>query len=91
MDNHRNPDGTYRGIGVLGELTGLGGETVQKLADHVKANHSRLMACRSHDFETINPDVRLGRQRYRCIHCNGEVDFHAYHWHEIGRRSRSVS
>lgn len=85
MDSHRNPDGTYDGLGVLGELSGLGRDTAMDIFAQVKANSAKLNACPRHDFSPI-PPLRQLRQRYRCEHCGGEVDAHAYHWHEQGRR-----
>lgn len=86
MDKHRNADGTYDGAGALGELTGLGRETMVSLWEEVKANHAKLNACPWHEFEPI---MQLAtKPRYRCLNCGGEVDASAYHWHKQGRRVR---
>lgn len=82
MDRHRNPDGTYDGIGVMSELTGLSRPELERLADEVKANHARLQACPYHEF------VEVERRKYRCQHCCGDVGFTQYVWHERGRRMR---
>ncbi|WP_431023812.1 hypothetical protein [Halomonas sp. H5] len=91
-DKHRNPDGTWNGVGVLSDLTGLPREEVQSIAERVKANLARLEACPYHEFEAIaasEAGLRLSRRpRYRCRHCGGEIDSTAYHWHEMGRRER---
>ena len=86
LDKHRNPDGTYEGLGALGELAGISRSSAQDMLAQVKANSQRLSGCAWHDFAPIPPLRTLG-QRYRCEHCSGEVDAHAYHWHEIGRAS----
>lgn len=85
LDAHRNPDGTYDGVGVMADLTGLTRKTMTKIAEEVRANHARLEACPYHEFAPILPLVRMG-QRYLCIECGGEVDALAYHWHQQGRR-----
>lgn len=83
MNQHRNPDGTYNGVGVMSELTGLPRTTVQELADKARENIARLNACERHQFEPIGP-VQPLRTRYRCAKCGGEVDSHARHWYERG-------
>lgn len=55
------------------------------LLDRVRANHSRLTSCPSHQFE-LTPETAtkaLGR-RYRCAACAGEIDIHAYFWFSQG-------
>lgn len=96
LNDHRNPNGTYDGIGVMSEVTGLPRDEIRALAEQVKANHQKLAGCPWHEFERIQrPDdgavlqARLG-DRYRCIHCDGEVDASAYHWHQQGRRPMPV-
>lgn len=85
LDRHRNPDGTYDGPGVMADLTGLSRQSMVELAEQVKANNALLNACAYHDFSPILPRVPL-RQRYRCVNCGGEVDHHAWYWHQQGRR-----
>lgn len=85
FEQHRNPDGTYNGIGLMADLTGLARESVVEIAERVRANHEALESCSYHEFSPILPRVPT-RQRYRCIHCGGEVDYHAWYWHEKGRR-----
>lgn len=82
--NHQNPDGTFNGIAVMGELSGLGESEVMKIWAAVKANGAKLESCEYHIFWPINPIVKY-KQRYRCSACEGEIDAHAYHWHEKGR------
>ena len=95
LDDHRKPDGNYDGIGVMSEVSGLPRDEIRAIAEQVKANHARLAGCPWHEFERLpRPDdtvlqARLG-DRYRCHHCKGEVDFHAYHWHQLGRRPMPV-
>lgn len=87
LDQHRNPDGTYNGVGVMADLTGLSRKTIQEIAEEAKANQARLASCPYHDFSPILPRRTLG-QKYRCIECGGEVDAHAYHWFQEGRRQK---
>lgn len=88
FDKHRNKDGTIDGVAALGELTGLGTAEVAKIAGVVKANRARLESCGWHEFENIPGEANPLRQRYRCIHCLGEVNSQSWYWHEQGRRSR---
>lgn len=85
MNEHLNPGGTHDGVGVLSDLTGLPRKSVFQIAAEVKANQKRLNDCLYHAFEPL-PPIRLVNQRYRCTQCDGEVDFHAWHWHKQGRR-----
>lgn len=86
MDEHRNPDGTYDGFGSMSAVTGLPHSELRRLAESARANHERLRSCARHEFEPVLPMVPM-RQWYRCRNCGGEVDAHAYYWHEQGRRS----
>jgi hypothetical protein len=79
-------------VDTLSAATGLSRGTMLELWANAKANQQRLSACLWHDFEPA-PGARLvfGQpDRYRCKHCAGEVDRHAYHWHEQGRRTRAT-
>ena len=87
MDSHRNPDGTYDGIGVMSQVSGLSRADVLSIAEQVKANHAKLNSCAYHEFAPILPLVPV-RQRYRCINCGGEIDAIAHMWHERGRDRR---
>ena len=78
------------GIAALSSLTGLPRAEVESLAAQVKANHARLNDCAWHEFHPIAGRDRL-RKRYRCARCGGEVDSHAYYWHEQGRRPAPVT
>lgn len=91
IDNHRNPDGTYDGAGVMSEMTGLGRGDVLGILEQVKANNAKLNACPWHEFEQsaqTAPLRSLTHQKYVCRHCGGEIDASAYYWHEQGRRAR---
>jgi hypothetical protein len=59
-----------------------------ELAHTAKANYQRLNICQWHEFEPApGAKLVLGQPcRYRCVHCAGEVDRHAFYWHEQGRR-----
>lgn len=76
----------------LATATGLSRQTMLELAIQVKANVARLSTCPWHDFEPVpGAKVVFGQpDRYRCKHCEGEIDRHAYHWHEQGRRQRTT-
>jgi hypothetical protein len=71
-------------IEALSRVSGLSKEEVQAIAEKARANVRRLDACTNHAFEPIGPESLL-RQRYRCKHCGGEVDSHAYTWYMRGR------
>ena len=85
FDQHRNPDGTYNGLAVMAEVTGLPRRAVDEVYEQVKANSEMLRTCPRHDFSPILPLRALG-QRYRCIECGGEVDSSAHHWYQVGLR-----
>lgn len=92
LEKHRKPDGNYDGVGVMAEVTGLARDEIRAIAEQVKANHARLEGCPWHEFEVIpQPGItaRLS-DRYRCRHCQGEVDAVAYRWHQKGRRPMPV-
>lgn len=77
----------------LATATGLTRETMLELAAQAKANQARLGPCPWHDFEPV-PSARvvLGQpSRYRCKRCGGEVDRHAFYWHEQGRRTQATA
>lgn len=78
------------GVAMLSQATGISTEGIAALAAEVKANQAKLNGCAGHDFEPV-PDARLvfGQpDRYRCKHCDGTVDRHAFYWFEQGRQSR---
>lgn len=90
IKDHQNPDGTWNGVGVMSELTGLSKETVQSTFEEVKANNLTLSQCDYHEF-TINPDLArptpLNRsKRYKCKNCGGTVSEIMWRWFEIGRQ-----
>lgn len=79
-------------LDTLSTATGLSRETMLVLVAQAKANQQRLDACAWHDFEPA-PGAKLvfGQPgRYRCKHCGGEVDRHAFYWHEQERRPRTT-
>lgn len=71
-------------IDALARVSGLSKDDVQMIAEQARANVQRLNACDGHAFEPVGP-ASLLRQRYRCAHCAGEVDAHAYTWYMRGR------
>ncbi len=85
MNKHRNPNGTYNGITAIADLSGLSRRSVFQIAADVKANHALLDACPYHEFSPILPRAVVN-QRYRCIECGGEIDYHGWYWHQKGRR-----
>lgn len=85
LERNRNPDGTYDGVGVMADLTGLTRTSVVDIAAQVRANIERLNSCPYHEFSPVVSDGP-DRPRYRCIECGGEIDALAYHWHRQGRR-----
>lgn len=87
LDKHLNPNGTYDGVGVMAELTGLGRSEIASIAEQVKANQAKLNGCAYHEFEEL-VTAPPGKQTYRCRNCRGEVDVVRYRWHEQGRRPR---
>jgi hypothetical protein len=86
LERNRNPDGTYDGVGVMADLTGLSRQSMADLAAEVKANSERLNSCPYHEFAPILPRVPLN-QRYRCIECGGEINSSEWYWHQEGRRA----
>jgi hypothetical protein len=70
---------------VIGQVTGLSSSTMNDVLQQVQANHAKLNGCERHDFDPIEP-VKPLMQRYRCMHCGGEIDHHAWYWHQLGRR-----
>ncbi|BCP56251.1 hypothetical protein K32_48680 [Kaistia sp. 32K] len=84
LDKHRNPNGTYNGVPALAELTGQSLDEIVALWESVKANRAKLDACPWHEFEQLIT-APPGAGKYRCRHCDGEVDASAYRWHQLGR------
>ncbi len=87
FDKHRNPNGTFDGVGVMAELTSLPVDEIRTIAEQVKANHARLNGCAYHEFERLIT-APPGLERYGCKHCRGTIDRHAHYWHELGRRAK---
>lgn len=79
-------------LDTLSAATGLSRGTMLELAAWAKTNQQRLSACPWHDFEPLpGAKVVFGQPaKYRCKHCAGEIDRHAYHWHEQGRRTKTT-
>lgn len=83
MDKHRNADGTYNGVSALAELAGITLADATSIAEQVKANHAKLTACPYHEFAQLPH-----RLMHICTNCQGEVNDHAYYWHQLGRRAK---
>jgi hypothetical protein len=77
-------------LDTLTALTGLPRDELLSLAGSVKLNQARLNGCAYHEFAPVESSANyLGHPRhYRCQHCGGEVDWHAFHWHTQGRRPK---
>ncbi len=90
IDKHRNPNGTYNGVTAMAELTGIGADEIRAIAEQVKANSAKLNSCPYHDFELIPGSANAAgfKARYRCAHCEGEIDSIAHSWHDLGRRPK---
>jgi hypothetical protein len=86
FDKHRNEDGTWNGVGVLSELSGLDAAAIASIAGEVKANQERLSTCAWHDFELHEAKALTSRSKFRCKHCEGVINGEQYRWHELGRR-----
>lgn len=82
LDNHRNADGTYDGVGVMSEVSGLSRAGVTELLAEVRANAALLDACGRHDFLQIAP--RFG-SKWKCVACGGVVSAEAVHWYVRGQ------
>lgn len=93
IKDHQNPDGTWNGVGVLSELTGLTKEAVQTTFESVKANNMKLETCQYHEF-ILNPDLEtpespvLRHMKYKCVHCEGTINPVMYRWFELGRHQQ---
>jgi len=74
---------------VISEFTGISRPELRAIAEQVKANHARLDECPWHEF-IVKPgeEGKVMGKRYVCTVCGGEVDSHAYYWHQDGRRAR---
>ena len=70
----------------LSDITGLSPEVVRKIAEEVKLNSEALRLCPRHDFAATESEA-LFRQKYKCRHCFGTINYHAYHWYELGKRA----
>lgn len=74
-------------VDKLASGVGLSRETILAIAAKAKQNQSALEGCVRHEFVAISNDSPLVlSRRYRCAHCGGEVDGHAYHWYQRGMR-----
>lgn len=82
------------GIQTLAEFAGLKQGDVAAMLAKESANRAKLDACAYHEFMLITPGPADGLPnymeytRYACRHCEGEVNFSAYRWHELGRRAK---
>lgn len=82
IEQHRNPDGTINGVGVMSDLTGLSQSAIEYIWNDVKANHAKLNACPSHDFDQPQP----GQRQRKCKACGGTVGMLEARWYELGLR-----
>lgn len=87
-EKHRNADGTYDGIGVMSEVTGLARGEISEIWAIIQANGAKLSACPWHDFNVMAKSETGLKTMYRCQHCGGEIDGVAHKWHELGRRPK---
>ncbi|HHL0959906.1 TPA: hypothetical protein ACQVH3_004680 [Serratia marcescens] len=90
MDKHRNANGTYNGVSLMSELTGMPEGAVKSLIQQVQENQHKLEACQYHEFEQskqTSPQSSITHQKYVCRNCGGEVSHQQWRWHEIGRNS----
>lgn len=76
-------------IDKLSAASGIPIDEILKIGESVQRNHAKLNGCDRHEFEPIMPLKPIG-QHYRCVRCGGEIDHHAYYWHEQGRRKGSA-
>jgi hypothetical protein len=86
-DKHKNEDGTYNGIEVMSELTGISVGKITSIWQRVQENGQKLEACPYHEFELDSENKTMTRHQYRCKNCGGTVNNSMYRWHEIGRNS----
>jgi len=94
IDDHKKPDGTYNGPGVFSEITGLRIAEVKSVIEQVQENNRKLNSCSYHEFEQSGQTSMLRsltHQKYICRHCGGEVDYHKWRWHELGRRQKPTT
>jgi len=64
---------------ALTRVSGIPRTEMTSLWEEVKENHRRLAECDYHTFTDITPDNPLNK-KYRCNHCQGEIDSRAYYW-----------
>lgn len=93
IKDHQNPDGTWNGVGVLSELTGVSRDEVEAAFNEVKANNQTLSQCDYHEFtlnpDLANPDSPVNRsKRHKCKNCGGVVSEVMWRWFEIGRQQQ---
>jgi len=76
------------GLNRFSELVGVKLPEISSLYEEVKANSARLRSCDAHTFEPLpGQEQKVMGKRYVCTACRGEVDHHAFYWHEVGRRA----
>lgn len=93
MDKHRNANGTYNGVSLMSELTGMPEGEVKSLIQRVQENQHKLEACLYHEFEQskqTSPLRSITHQKYVCRNCGGEVSHQQWCWHEIGRNNTKL-
>jgi len=68
----QNPDGTYDGVGVLGQLSGMSRDEIKARWEAIKAQHARAAACSLHQLlPTTNPRPYA---QWRCGACGWEPE-----------------
>jgi hypothetical protein len=73
-ERHKNPGGTYDGLGVLSEMSGLTRDDVASIWDEVRANHAKLVACTGHEFSLASKGRTFIDDRHKCAKCGGWVN-----------------
>jgi hypothetical protein len=72
IEKHRNPNGTYDGAAIMGELTGLGKGAMLEIWEEVKANKAKADACPEHE---LTPYVPFSKVKRTCTKCGAWFTF----------------
>jgi hypothetical protein len=74
---------------ILAGVMNIKSPELREIALQVQANSKKLNACGYHEFvEAPGQEAKKFGKRYVCTECGGEVDCHAYYWHQDGRRAK---
>ena len=78
-------------LDIISEFTGIKSPDLRAIAAQVKANSEKLNSCLYHEF-ILKPgdEANAFGKHYVCTACGGDVDSHAFYWHDDGRRVRPV-